>query len=233
MAGTAAEERVTVREEHASSRLLLAHRMKPARDRAVVRALLRALGVAFAEAEVVAPVEAPIDVRFRQAHFHLRDLCDHLRGRDGKEQDTQGHQARVLADGGDPRGPAVGLELAVVVPHITAALAEHAAWYGARCVGLDALVSVDGRYRVLAPPTQAPEVAALTLQGWRSVSVLCPPYGMVLYAASGAPVFLRLAPGRLLRQWDNIDTLFERVKRCKTMTPRSFHETRRSTRGTA
>jgi len=65
MAVTEAEEHATRREDRPTTRLLLAHRMKPARDRAVVRAFLRALGVAFTEAEIVAPVEAPIDVRFR------------------------------------------------------------------------------------------------------------------------------------------------------------------------
>jgi hypothetical protein len=35
---------------------------------------------------------------------------------------------------------------------------------------------------------------------------------MVLYATSGAPAFLRLVTGRLLQQWDNIETLFARVK---------------------
>jgi len=213
MAGTAAEVRATVREDRAPTRLLLAHRSKPARDRAVVRALLRALGVTFADAEIVAPVAAPIDVRFRQAHFHLRALCDHPQGRDGPEQDPRGHQAGVWADGGDPRGPAVGRDVAVLVPHITATLAVHAAWYGVRCVGLDALVSVDGGQPGLAPHVQVPEVAALSLQGWRSVSVLWPPYGIVLYAGSGAPAFLRLVTGRLLWLWNNIDTLFERVTR--------------------
>jgi len=212
MAVTETEEHATRREDRPTTRLLLAHRMKPARDRAVVRAFLRALGVAFTEAEIVAPVEAPIDVRFRQAHLHLRDLFDHQRGRDWQEKETWVHQAHALADGGDSRSPAVDGDLAGVVPHVTAALAAQAAWYGTRCVGLDALVSVDGRWRVLAPPAQAPEIEALTLQGWRSVSVLCPPYGMVLYAASGAPAFLRTVTGRLLRQWDNMDTLFERVK---------------------
>ena len=212
MAVTEAEEHATRREDRPTARLLLAHRMKPARDRAVVRAFLRALGVAFTEAEIVAPVEAPIDVRFRQAHLHLRDLFDHQRGRDWQEKETWVHQARALADGGDPRSPAVERDLAGVVPHVTAALAAQAAWYGTRCVGLDALVPVDGRWRLLAPPAPASEVEALTLQGWRSVSVLCPPYGMVLYAASGAPVFLRMMTGKLLRQWDNMDTLFERVK---------------------
>jgi len=52
----------------------------------------------------------------------------------------------------------------------------------------------------------------LALQGWRSVSVLCPPSGMVLYATSNAPAFLRMVTGRLLRQWDEIETLFARVK---------------------
>jgi hypothetical protein len=56
------------------------------------------------------------------------------------------------------------------------------------------------------------KIGVLTLQGWRSVSVVCPPSGMVLYAASGAPDFLRTVTGRLLRQWDNIETLFERGK---------------------
>jgi hypothetical protein len=121
MAVTEAEERATRREDRPTTRLLLAHRMKPARDRAVVRAFLRALGVAFTEAEIVAPVEAPIDVRFRQAHLHLRDLFDHQRGRDWQEKETWVHQARALADGGDPRSPAVEGEFAGVVPHVTGA----------------------------------------------------------------------------------------------------------------
>src|SRR5262245_56493539 len=179
MAAIEAEDRATVREDRPRPRLLLAQRMKPARDRAVVRAFLRALGVAFAEAEIVAPVEAPIDVRFRQAHFHLRDVYDQQRGREWQEQATPVSQARALADGGDPGCPAAERDLAGIVPHVTAVLAAQAAWYGTRCVGLDALVSVDGPWRFPAPPAQAPEVEALTLQGWRSVSVLCPPYGMV------------------------------------------------------
>jgi len=51
------------------------------------------------------------------------------------------------------------------------------------------------------------------VQGWRSVSVVCPPYGMVLYAAAGAPAFLRLVSGRLVRHEDTLDTRGARVKR--------------------
>jgi hypothetical protein len=212
MAAIETEDRPIVPEDRPRPRLLLAQRMKPQRDRAVVRALLRVLGVAFAEAEVVAPVEAPIDVRFRQAQFHLRELCNHPRGCDWQADDTRVYQASTLADRGDLRNPAVGMDLTVGVSHVTAALAEHAAWYGARCVGLDVVVAVDGHHCILAPLAQAPEIGALALQGWRSVSVLCPPYGMVLYATSGAPALLRTVTGGLLRQWDNIETLFERGK---------------------
>src|SRR5712691_13495914 len=115
-------------------------------------------------------------------------------------------QCRAGPKAGARRGFTVG------VSHVTAALAQHAAWYGARCVGLDVVFAVDGDHGVLVPPAPAPETGALALQGWRSVSMLCPPYGMVLYTASGAPDFLHTVTGRLLRQWDNIETLFERGK---------------------
>jgi hypothetical protein len=105
------------------------------------------------------------------------------------------------------------MELAVLISYLTATLAEHAAWYGARCVGLDALVSVERRHGVLVQPAQPPEVGALIMQGWRSVSVVCPPYGMVLYAAVGAPAFLRLVSGRLVRHGEPSDTQCARGKR--------------------
>jgi len=123
-------------------------------------------------------------------------------------------------DGGDRLNPAVGMDLTVGVSHVTAALAQHAAWYGARCVGLDVVFAVDGDHGVLVPPAPAPETGALALQGWRSVSILCPPYGMVLYAASCAPDFFRTVTGRLLRQWDNIETLFERESIDQPLTQR-------------
>ena len=212
MAAIETVDHATVSENRPRPRLLLTQRMKPQRDRAVVRALLRLLGVAFAESEVIAPVEAPIDVRFRQAQFHVRELGDQPWGCARQAHDTRMHHASMPVDRGDLHNPAVGIDLTVGISQVTSALAEHAAWYGARCVGLDVVVAVDGYHGMLASPVHAPEIGALILQGWRSVSMVCPPYGMVLYAASGAPDFLRAATGRLLRHWDNIETLFERAK---------------------
>src|SRR5262249_5619733 len=119
----------------------------------------------------------------------------------------------ALLEGGHRGTQAMDTELAGLVSHLTATLAEHAAWYGARCVGLDALVSVERHHGVLVQPAQPPEVGALTVQGWRSVSVVCPPYGWVLYAADGAPDFLRLVCGKLIRHRNTIDTRCDRVKR--------------------
>src|SRR5262244_2155190 len=98
MAAIETEDRATVSADRPRPRLLLAQRMKPQRDRAVIRALLRVLGVGFAEAEVIAPVEAPIDVRFRQAQFHVRELCDHPRGCAWQADDSRVPQASTLVD---------------------------------------------------------------------------------------------------------------------------------------
>lgn len=206
------EHRAAVREERPRPCVVPPWSTKPQRDRAVVRALLRVLGVPCADTEMIAPVAAPIDVRVRQAQFHLQALCDHPQGCVLHAHDTHVQQARVCANRGDLRHLAVGIDLTVSVAHIAAVLAPHAAWYGARCVELDVVVAVDGHQCVLAPFAQVPEINALALQGWRSVSVLCPPYGMVLSAASGAPAFLRTVTWRLLRRWDNNETLFERGK---------------------
>jgi hypothetical protein len=197
---------VTAAQERVQSRLLLAQRRKPERDCAVIRAFLRVLGVAYAEAEIVAPGVAPIDVQFREAQFHLRELRDHPHGRDGQAQGRV-HQSRACANGGDPSAMTEGRQRTVLLAHVTAVLAPHAAWYGARCTELDALVVVDECQRMLALPALISGVAALPRQGWRSVSVWWPPAALVLYTADGAPAFLRDGTGQRRRHGEPIDIL--------------------------
>ena len=194
---------VLAAEERAQTRVLLAHTRKPERDRAVLRAFLRALGVAWTDAELAAPVEAPIDVRFGDAQFHLRALREHPRGCEGHEP-VEVPQRQACAHGGAPHDRTAGRQGAVLLPYVTAVLAPHAAWYGARCTGLDALVCVEACPCVLAPPALGTGVAALPRQGWRSVSVWWPPSGLVLYAASGAPAFLRVETSTRFRHADTI-----------------------------
>jgi hypothetical protein len=66
---------------------------------------------------------------------------------------------------------------------------------------LDALVYVNlrGRYLCPAPDMIEEETGAVAQLGWRSVSVLWPPYAAVLCAKPLAPRFLRLKIGRIVR----------------------------------
>ena len=111
------EHRAAVREERPHPCVVPPWSTKPQRDHAVVRALLRVLGVPCADTEMIAPVAAPIDVRVRQAQFHLRALCDHPQGCVLHAHDTRVHQARMRADRADLRHPAVGIDLTVSVAH--------------------------------------------------------------------------------------------------------------------
>jgi Putative endonuclease, protein of unknown function (DUF1780) len=189
---------VTADQERGQTRLWLSQQRKPERDCAVMRAFLRALGVAYSAAEIVVPGAAPVDVQFREAQFHVRELRDHLCGRHGQEH-AGVHQSRAYANGGTPDALTEGRQRAVLLAHVTAVLAPHAAWYGARCTGLDALVMVDECQRLLVPPAPMTGVAALPRQGWRSVSVWWPPAALVLYTADGAPAFLRDGTGQRRR----------------------------------
>jgi hypothetical protein len=90
-------------------------------------------------------------------------------------------------------------------------LAKKAAHYG-NCTGLDALVNVDLGDRYLWPLEGAlkTKVAAqLNRHGWRSVSMLSVPYGLVLCAGAGAPHFLADKVGRPLHEWDKLDGWFK------------------------
>ena len=71
---------------------------------------------------------------------------------------------------------------------------------------------MDLRDRHLFPPDPIldPEVATeLNRQGWRSVSMLSVPYAAVLYAASGAPGFLRDKVGLVANEWPEPDGWFD------------------------
>jgi hypothetical protein len=96
---------------------------------------------------------------------------------------------------------------------IAVALAEKASRYGPKgCAALDALVYVDLHNHHLYPPE--PKLGAsvadeLERQGWRSVSFVFLPYGVVLAAKPDAPDFLKLRVGRVLNEWPYPDGWFE------------------------
>lgn len=192
------------------TRTFLSNKMKPERERSVCRAFLRTLGVSFNDNELIAPTVEPVDVAFREAQFQVRDL---LRGRkrddNWKEMEKQYKEAQHITDLFKPYSPPVPINLGSLMSEVTAALSGKAAKYGAGCTELDALVYVNLKDTFLKADSPAPNTEALQGQGWRSVSLLFPPYGVVLFAKVDAPSFLLNAAGTTSMEWVNPDGLFD------------------------
>jgi len=198
--------------KHASdTRAFLSNKMKSERERAVCRAFLRAVAVPFEEQELVAPTDEPADVAFRMARFQIREILepDRRRGDDWRKKEEKYSEANSVDDVTEPYSPPISVALPELVPKIVDALSQKAQKYGAGCNDIDALVYVNLRGQFLAVNTEVPNLDELKSQDWRSVSILFPPYGVILFAAQAAPDFLAaLAPGQYMG-WNDIDSLFE------------------------
>ncbi len=198
--------------KHASdTRAFLGNKAKPERERSVCRAFLRAIGIAFEEYELIAPTVEPVDVAFRTARFQIREILEpnRRRGDDWKEKEKKYAEASSLNKLMEPYSPPTSVELQILVPEIVEALSEKAQKYGAGCNDIDALVYVNLKDQFLAADSDLPNLDELQSQGWRSVSFVFSPYGVILFSASTAPDFLTaLEPGQYM-EWQDIDSLFE------------------------
>jgi len=201
--------------EHAhESRVFLSNPLKPERERSVVRAFLRCLGVSFADEEIIAGMEEPVDVQFRAACFQIREILgSRERGKDWADRAEQYAAAKTVSDVMTSYVPSSPIPLAEAAGMAAEALTEKARRYGPRtCAGLDALVYVDlkNSHLSVAEPGELSDVTAeLGRQGWRSVSLLAIPYGVVLCAHAGAPQFLCSAVGQPMDAWPGPDGWFE------------------------
>mgnify|MGYP001560367699 CR=1 FL=1 len=188
----------------------LSDKCKPERERAVVRAFLRCIGVTFAESEIVAPSSEPADVSFREARFQVREILqqDRRRGDEWKLKARSQSMDDASVTWKPPPTPMSAEELTLA---ITQALDAKAQKYGrSQCSRLDALVYVNLTWtRVLRPDTAPGNTAGLEAQAWRSVSLVFPPYGVVLSATSDAPGFLHQLIGRVRMEWSNDNELFD------------------------
>jgi hypothetical protein len=167
------------------------------------------LGVPFQEGELIAPTVEPADVSFRDARFQIRDLLNHRRGDDWKEREKKYESAASLDEVTEPGSSSTPIGMEVLIPEVVSALSEKAQKYGTGCKNLDALVYVDLKNKFLAPNSNVENTEALKQQGWRSVSLLFTPYGVVLFAACDAPSFIREAERKIRMEWLEIDTLFD------------------------
>lgn len=207
------EEHLEALRTHAADTLLyLSDRQKPERERAVCRAFLRCIGVSFGEHEIIAPGPEPTDVSFHEARFQVCELLEkgRRRGDEWKAKQELWNRARSIEDVLLPWKPPAAMSLPDLMSTVTVALEGKAYKYGtAQCRGLDALVYVNLTATRFLHPLNAPsEVSRLRGQGWRSVLLLFPPYGIVACASASAPGFLRSIAGQVRNAWSDPQNLF-------------------------
>jgi hypothetical protein len=203
-----------LREDAADARSLMSNPRKSERERRVVRALLRCLGVAFVDTEIAAGSEEPVDVEFHSARFQIRDIVGgRKRGKELAERDHLYRGAKTMSDLMTPFAKSTAIPFDKASTMVAEALAEKASRYGPRtCAALDAVVYFDPGNSHLYPaePRGATgAIAELGRQGWRSVSLLALPYGVVLTANAGAPDFLHMRLGLACSEWPGPDGWFE------------------------
>ena len=193
------------------------NKMKPERERSVCRAFLRTLGILFKDTEIIVSTNEPVDVIFREARFQVRDILepDQRRGDIWKEKQRKCETANSIYDAieTNPLPNPVPVDLNTLIPEITMALFKKAKKYGVACQDLDMLIYLDLRKRFLAEGSAGQNVDPLKAQGWRSVSLLFPPYGVVLFVKPEAPDFLKASEAKLCTKWPDIETLFYPMNR--------------------
>ena len=173
------------------------------REKAPVREFLRYLGVGFTEEELVVPLKHDdVDVRFREARFQNVERIVAARRRHEEVQQfaERVRTAREVAARGVPRGDSVPMRVRELLREVHKALGNESRKTVNRAA-LDALVYVNlrGRHLYPAPDVFDEDARAVADLGWRSVSVLWPPYAVVISAKSAAPKFLRVKTGQIIR----------------------------------
>lgn len=179
------------------------NRRRHERERVVARAFLRAVGESYVEGEFVVGPSEPIDVSYREARFQIMELPGE-RGRldEFRERLRRARLAKRLIDVGEPWSSSKPMSLAEAVRAVAIQLEPKSRKYGAvGCAELDALVYINIPGRHLHPELEEASVEdhGLKQQGWRSVSVLAPPYGFVAFASAQAPDLLKNKAGKVLQ----------------------------------
>jgi Putative endonuclease, protein of unknown function (DUF1780) len=203
-----------LRADAADAHSLMSNPRKTERERSVVRALLRCLGVAFKDSEIIVGGVEPVDVEFRAARFQIRDIVGgRKRGKELLQRERHYERAETIADVMTPFRQSTAIPFDRAVEMVAEALTEKSRRYGPRVCGtLDAVTYFDvgNSHLYTTEPQDAPDAfAELRRQGWRSVSMLALPYGVVLTASTEAPDFLRARPGSALKEWPGPDGWFE------------------------
>ncbi len=207
------EHLIRLRKHAADTLRYLSNPLKPERERAVCRAFLRCVGVRFTDDEMKAPCQEPADVCFRDARFQIRELIEpgRRRGDEWKQRQVRWNKACSVAETTERVILPILMRRSELVDAVTGALESKSKKYGpSGCSTTDALVYANlTDTRFLMRRSTAQDLNRLSAQGWRSVSVLFPPYGIVLFARDSAPEFLHRLVGKVRKAWRKPDGLFD------------------------
>jgi len=176
---------------------------RPRREKAAVREFLKYLGVDFDETDLTIPApDDDMDVRFRGARFQNVERMDpgHRRHDDVRRMADRVRAAHDISPLETPRGDSVPMGMAELVREVAKAL-ERKTRKTPNRASLDALVyiSLRGRHLYPVPDVIEDDTTAVVQSGWRSVSVLWPPYAVVICAQSTAPTFIRAKTRKVIR----------------------------------
>jgi hypothetical protein len=185
----------SLREEAADTIDLLSNARKQERERRTCAAFLRCAGVNFTVDQILSSATEPPDVVFGQALFEVTIVLPPGRRMHAEWRATAVHRedARQIDDLIEPYARPEVLSREALVHLVTPASSDKSERYSARnvsCSNYDLLVYAN-RKAVLQPESRNPNIDAVLRHGWRSLSVLLPPYGYVIYAAPEAPQCLR------------------------------------------
>jgi hypothetical protein len=183
---------------------------KKERELSCCVALLRSLGVDFLSQEIGRSQDEPPDVIFRSARFEILEIFDEPRRRheEWRKEAQRRKLAKEIRDLRTPYRPRRRLSYGDLIRRITEQLGLKQYAPPVRAT-LDALVYVNLTAGYLNPESDLPSLDELIDQGWRSVSLLAPPYAHVLHARHSAPPFLRNLVCQTKREWPRPDGLFE------------------------
>jgi hypothetical protein len=173
------------------------------REKAPIREFLRYLGVPFTDDDLtVPPKDDAVDVRFREARFQNVERMEPGRRRHDEVRSIaeRARTARDVRALEIPRSESVPMGVHELLREVLKAL-DKKTRKAANRASLDAVVYLNfrGRHLYPAPDVIEEDNSAVARLGWRSVSVLWPPYAVVLCAKPRAPKFLRVKVGRLIR----------------------------------
>jgi len=174
---------------------------KSRREVDTVRAFLRAIGQPYADDELLVGQAEPVDVAFGPARFQVREIVGGRKRMDEfRERLNRALKAKRIRDVMEPWASSDKMSPDELARLVGEALAEKAQRYGELCAELDALVYVNPTGTHLWPAESPSREAMATIldQNWRSVSVVFAPHGIVLFAHTGAPEFLRAKAGQVL-----------------------------------